>query len=166
MKKLVLITLILGLLAVGCDRNSPLFPLVNDADGYYEGWVNIYRPGMGFDRSFHASLRIWDDGYRARLIDDRGQQYVADYVDYNSWSDELEIYFRVLEERWSYDCGHETYDWEMRLIGKIRRGSFVGEIEADIDPEDYYSEYCHMDYNPPPERLGTFDLQMQNDPWY
>ncbi len=166
LRTLIPLTLALSLLLVGCNSNNPIFPVVEDADGDYYGWVYIDNPGMGFNQSFHARLSIYDNSYRATLRDDRGRVFTADHVEYSYWSDSLDVYFRVHETRWSPDCGNEYFDWEMRLNGRIySNGDFRGELEGDIDPEDYHSDWCHLDYNPPPRHVGTFDLERQNY-WY
>lgn len=165
MRKLLLPLLILALLAIGCDRDNPIFPGY-DTDGLYTGWVYIDNPGMGFNRSFYAELRIYDNGYDARLWDDYGRVFDSDHVDYNYWTDELDVYFRVIETRWSPDCGHEVYDWEMKMNGNITSSDrYRGELEGDIDPEDYHSDHCHLDYNPPPRHVGTFDLSRTYNSW-
>jgi len=150
--------LALSMLLSGCSRDDPIFSWW-DADGYYTGWVYIDDPVMAFDRSFHAELRVYDNCHDARLRDDRGRYYNAYRVDYDYWNDRLKVYFHVTEYRWSPQCGHETYNWEVRMSGKVYSGDrYSGEIEADIDPEDYHSDWCWMDYNPPPRHIGTFNL--------
>ena len=166
MKKFTLVLLMSVFLLTGCTGSGIFAPLVNNADGIYDGWVNIYDPGKGFDQSFRGSLMVWSNSYKAVLTDDRGRRYEADHVEYDSWSDELEIFFRVREERWNSPCGHEVLNWEIRMIGNIDFGSFRGDIQSDIDPNDYYSDHCVMDYNPSPEYIGRFDLEKQNDSWY
>lgn len=150
------------LLLVGCG-DSDLF--WDDADGYYEGWVQINRPGLGFDDSFYATLRVWGYSDRARLWDDCGRRFDADYVDYNPWNNKLKVYFRVRETTWHPECGHEIYDWELRLAGRLKYENWLyGDIEVDIDPDDYSSEHCYMDFDPPPVFVGSFDLQREYEP--
>ncbi len=166
MRYLSILLIFLSLLMVGCVGNNPLLPWL-DADGYYTGYVNIDYPGQGFDHSFSATLRIWDHSYQARLTDKYGGSWVADYVDYDCLNDRLEIFFRVMETRHSWKCGYEVYDWEMRMSGRLYSGKdFTGDLQSDIDPEDYYSDNCYLEYNPPPKRIGTFNFHLDYGPSY
>lgn len=147
-----------ALLLVGC-RSGEILITWKETDAYYEGWVDIDRPGLVFDHSFRARLRIYDGNNRARLWDNRGRVFESEWVDYSSWDDRVTIFFMVRESGWDPDCGYETYDWELRMRGRIYSDDhFCGELVIDIDPENYYSDYCYMDYNPPPKHLGSFDL--------
>jgi hypothetical protein len=158
MRKIIILTVLAALFTVGCNSHNPIFPTYSP-DGYYEGRIFVDYPGMGFDHSFDAELRIYNDGYSARLRDNYGASWEADHVEYSTWSDRLEIYFRVREYRWSPECGNERYDWEMRMYGRLTDyNRFTGDLESDLDPEDYHSDYCHMNYNPPPRHIGTFDF--------
>jgi len=165
MRSFVVLIVALALLAVGCEPVDPFFSWP-DADGYYEGHVYIDRPGMGFDHSFCASLRIYNDCYCAVLIDDCGKSYDADSVDYDSWSDNLEIRFHVWEKRWSYECGDELYKWEIRMKGRLDyNDGFRGEMISDLDPGTYQSDHCRLDHDPPPRSVGTFVFDYESNPW-
>jgi hypothetical protein len=157
MRRLLLLLIVLPLLG-GCNGLNPLFPWL-DADGHYEGYVDVCRPIAGFNHSFDSHLRIWDNCNRAEMTDVGGHCHGARYIDYNYWTDELEIVFEVIEARWDSECGNEIYHWEMRLIGDIDdSGDYQGRIELDIDPEDYESDNCYLSHNPCPEYMGTFDF--------
>ncbi len=166
MRRLLLILPILGLMLTGCMGGAILFEMSN-VDGYYTGWIRIDNPGYGFDRSFRAELRLWDNGNRARLWDEWGRSWTADYVDYDFLSDRVDVYLRVRESDWDPYCGYEVYDWEIRMSGRIRSGDrFEGDIHADLDPDDYWSDHCYLDFDPPPKYVGTFDLDHDYGPGF
>lgn len=33
---------------------------------------------------------------------------------------------------------------------------YTGEVQVDIDPDDYYSDWRHLDYDSAPQHLGSF----------
>lgn len=166
MRYLILFLTAISLVCVGCDRDSAIF-FGPDADGYYEGWFYMDSPELGFDHSFHGTLRVYDNSNMAILRDNRGREYHSRRVDYEYWPEELRIWFRIRETRWSPHCGHEVYYWEMLLSGRIDYNErYRGDIRADIDPDDYYSDHCYMDWNPPPRYVGTFNLELYSDPWF
>ena len=161
----ILIVSLIGLNLIGCSGVG-IFQFDGGVDGYYEGWVNIDRPAAGFDRSFSASLRIYDNSFSARMRDSFGRSFEAYRVEAGTWDRNLTIFFRVVETRWSPKCGYEKYDWSIRMDGRVLSdGRLNGDLMADIDPPDYRSEFCHMDFNPPPIYLGTFDFHRANEIW-
>ena len=159
---LILLLLPVSLGCLGSPYYNPMYfdDYLSGIDGTFEGRVWIDKPGIGFDRSFNAVLEIGGDGEYACLWDDRGNLYNVDHINYYPYSRRLEIFFRVLDYEWSDDCGWEVYDWEMRMNGFIYYSTdqYKGELEVDIDPEDYDSEFCYLGYDPPPTHLGSFDL--------
>jgi hypothetical protein len=166
LRKLIPLLALIAIVVVGCNGGDPIF-VSQDADGHYAGWVHVDNPGMGFNDSFYATLSISDSTHRATFRDDRGRTFYADHVDYSYWTDNLEIFFRVPETRWNPECGNEYYNWEMRLNGRLYTdGDYRGEIESDIDPEDYHSDHCYLDYNPPPRHLGSFVLEREFGVWW
>lgn len=157
MRKIILIVALTPMI-MGCHGSSMYSSL--DPDGIYEGWVTIDKPGLAFENSFYAQLKVWNDGSRAQLWDSKGRCYYADHAEYNVWTDDLEVYLRVTTTNWDSKCGYEIYHWEVRLRGDTDfRTRYTGEIEVDIDPEDYESENCYLAENPPPRLVGTFNLK-------
>jgi len=69
----------------------------------------------------------------------------------------LKVYFRIRETRWSPRCGNEVYNWGIRMSGRIYDNErYTGEVQVDIDPDDYYSDWRHLDYDSAPQHLGSF----------
>jgi hypothetical protein len=165
MRYVLVCILMVGLLATGCSRDDPIFAWF-DADGYYFGRVCIDQPGKGWEHSFDARLRLYDNGRGAVLKDNCGKFYEAYRVDYDFWSDRLNMYFTVRETRWSARCGNEVIDWEICMSGRIYEDRYTGEVKVDIDPDDYYSDWCHLDCDPAPQHLGSFHLTREFDTFW
>ena len=160
------IVAVLLLSLTGCDSAAWLFGL-SDADGEYEGRINVKVQNPVFNRSFNGTLYISDRGRWAKLKDDYGRTYVADRVDYNYRNDTMAIIFTVTRTRYDSKCGNETWHWRVRMKGRIYSGNrYQGDVEIDIDPWDYYSEHCKLNNDPPPKYIGTFDMRrVSNYDW-
>jgi hypothetical protein len=135
----------------------------HNVDGVYRGDIGLNRQFAGFDNHVYTDIRIYDNGHRARLWDERGEYLEAYDVDFGSYNNRARIYFRVVEEKWTLFCGREIYRWDFILDGNFEGSRFRGDVRLDIDPYQYSSTFCSMDYDPAPEYLGYFNFSLNDD---
>ncbi|MFH1676312.1 MAG: hypothetical protein ABIC40_04730 [bacterium] len=154
----------LAFASLGCQVVAAMVD--GDIDGYYNGWLDFHRPVCGFSSSAHATLKVCKFGSYALLKVEGADIYRSYDLDFDSWSQRMRAYFRIREVRWDPVCGYEEYRWTVILNGDVYYGEFEGNIIVDIDPCDYKSDYCYMDYDPSPKIVGDFDLDYDSHSLY